>query len=119
MLVVTMAILGGLSAVSIASLRSANAALVTDSQEAVSDTGLLLTVAATQANSTGSYLWLFNYGWVAGRLTSVYLNGGLLGGWLSTCTPLQARSICSLSLPPDTHGGLTIFFGHRSISVTL
>jgi hypothetical protein len=119
MLAITIAILGGVGLISLGSLRSANGVLLGGSQDAASEAGILLTVVGTQSNSTGSYVWLFNYGWVEGHLTSVYLGGGLLQGWTSTCSALQPRDMCVLELPAGTHGTVTIEFGTRTVSLSV
>ncbi len=119
MLVVTMAVLGGLAVLSLGSIRSADDVLLSGSQSAAGSAGVLLTVVSTQSNSSGTYVWLFDYGWTPARLSSVYLAGGVLGGWASTCSPLPVKEMCSLALPPDTHGAVSILFGSRSISLTL
>lgn len=119
MLVVTMAVLGGLGVLSLGSIRSADNVLLSGSQSAADSAGVLLAVVSTQSNSSGTYVWLFDYGWTSARLSSVYLDGGVLSGWTSSCSPLLVREMCSLALPPDTHGAVSILFGSRSISLTL
>jgi hypothetical protein len=119
MLAITIAILGGVGLISLGSLRSANGVLLSGSQNAADEAGILLTVVGTQSNATGSYAWLFNYGWVQGHLTDVYLDGGLAQGWTSTCSSLQPRAMCVLQLPPGSHGTVTMEFGTRTISLSI
>lgn len=119
MLIITMAVLGGLAALSLGSLRSANDLVASDSQNAVAEAGVLLTVVSTQSNSSGTYVWVFDYGWTPATLSSVYVNGGLVSGWSSSCNPLQVKDMCAVSLPPNTHGTVSILFGARSISLAL
>ena len=119
MLAITIAVLGGVGLISLGSLRSANAILLSGSQNAANEAGVLLTLVSTQNNSTGTYVWLFNYGWAEGRITSAYLNGGLASGWTSTCGALAPEQMCVVTLPPATHGALAIEFGARTISLTI
>lgn len=119
MLVITIGVLGGLSALSLGSLRSADSLLVSGSENAANGAGVLLTVVSTQANLTGSYVWVFDYGWNPTRLDGVYLNGGALTTWSSTCSPLLAKQMCWLVLAPDTHGSVSLLFGSNTVSLTL
>jgi hypothetical protein len=119
MLAVTIAVLGAVGAVSIGSLRSANGILLSGSQNAASAEGVLMTVVSTQDNSSGSYVWLFNYGWTPAELSAVYLDGARVAGWSSTCSPLDPHSMCDLRLASGTHGQVTIEFGTRSVSLSL
>jgi hypothetical protein len=119
MLVITMAVLGGLGVLSLGSIRSSDNVLLSGSQSAANSAGVLLTVVSTQSNSSGTYVWLFDYGWTPARLTSVYLDGGILDGWSASCSTIPVKSMCSLALPPDTHGAVSFLFGTKSISLTL
>lgn len=119
MLAITIAVLGGIGLVSLGSLRSANAVLLSGSQNAASSAGVLITVVASQGNSSGTYIWLFNYGWVEGRLTSVYVDGGLASGWTSTCSSLPPKQLCQIDLAPNTHGAVTVDFGTRTVSLSV
>ncbi len=119
MLAITIAVLGGIGLVSLGSLRSANAVLLSGSQDAANSAGVLITVVGTQDNASGTYVWLFNYGWIEGRLTSVYINGGLAGGWTSTCSALQPKQICDIVLDPNTHGAVTVDFGTRTVGLSV
>ncbi len=119
MLAITIAVLGGVGVISLGSLRSANGLLLTGSQNAASAEGVLLTVVSTQGNASGTYVWLFNYGWTPAQITQIYLNGGQIAGWTSTCSPLQPKGICDVRLAPGAHGSVTIAFGTRTVSLTL
>jgi FlaG/FlaF family flagellin (archaellin) len=119
MLAITIAVLGAAGVISLGSLRSANAVLLTGSQDAASADGVLLTVVSTQANSSGSYVWLFNYGWTPAHLTGVYLDGGQIDVSTTSCSQLQPRGICYLCLQPGVHGAVTIAFGLRTATLTL
>jgi hypothetical protein len=119
MLAITIAVLGGVGLIALGSLRSANGVLLTGSENAANEAGVLITVVATQSNSSGTYVWLFNYGWNQGRLTSVYAGGGLAEGWSTTCQVLQPKGLCVLQLSPGTHGPVSISFGTRTISLSV
>jgi hypothetical protein len=119
MLAITIAVLGGVGLISLGSLRSANGVLLTGSENAASEAGVLLTVVATQSNSSGTYVWLFDYGWNQAGLTSVYVDGALGQGWSSSCSVLQPKDMCVLQLPPGTHGTVTITFGARTVSLSV
>ncbi|MDA4122317.1 MAG: hypothetical protein OK456_03950 [Thaumarchaeota archaeon] len=119
MLVITMAVLGGLGVLSLGSLHNAAGDLVSGSHNEAESAGVLLRVVSTQSNSSGTYVWLFDYGWNPATLSSVYVNGGILSGWSSSCSPLQVKSMCSLALPSDTHGAVSILFGTNSVALSL
>ena len=119
MLAITIAVLGAVGVISLGSLRSANAVLQTGSRNAASADGILLRVVSTQDNSSGTYIWLFNYGWTPAHLSGVYIDGGQESGWTSNCSVLQPKGICDLRLQPGTHGAVTITFGARTIALSL
>ncbi|MDA4137117.1 MAG: hypothetical protein OK449_09020 [Thaumarchaeota archaeon] len=119
MLAITIAVLGGVGLISLGSLRSANGVLLAGSESAASEAGVLLTVVATQSNSSGTFVWLFNYGWNQAHLTSVYLDGGLAQGWTSSCSLLSPKDMCVVQLPPGTHGTVSVTFGARTITLSV
>lgn len=119
MLAVTMALLGGFSFLSLQSIKSAVQLITENSGQAAAEAGVLLRVVATQQNSTGSFIWLFDYGWESARITSVYLNGGLLQGWSSSCAPVRQNGICVVRLPSSVQGDVTLIFGGKTIAVPL
>lgn len=118
MLAVTIALLGGLSAVALSSVRGAGDLLSSDSQSAARDYGFLLALVSVQSNSTGSYAWVFDYGWEQASVTGVYMNGGTTQ-WTSTCAPLKPGSICTIVLSPGSHGEVTAVFGAKSLGFTV
>ena len=119
MLVITMAVLGAVGVISLGSLRNANGVLLTGSQNAASADGVLLTVVSTQENSSGTYVWLFNYGWSPAHLSGVYVQGGQVNGWTSSCTLLQPKEMCDVRLPAGAHGSVSIVFGTRTVTLTI
>jgi hypothetical protein len=118
MLMVTMSILGGLSLVSMQSIRSASNMLAQGSQAQAQDAGLLFTVLSVQSNTSGAYVWLYNYGWSSGRVTEVFLDGGIVSGWSSSCPTIKPGSLCVVHLPQRTGGSVTIQFGSKNIVVS-
>jgi len=120
MLMVTISILGGLSFVSLETIRNASSVIAQGAQAQAQDAGLLLTLVSARSNVTGGYIWLYNYGWVTGRVTGVYLDGGQVVGWTSSCPALSPGSLCVVRVPPSSStGNLSIVFGSRSIAVSL
>jgi len=119
MLAVTIAVLGAVGAISLGSLRSANGVLQAGSQNAASADGILLSVVSTHDNTSGTYIWLFNYGWTPAHLSGVFVGGGQENGWSSTCSVLQPKDICDLRLQSGTHGAVTIAFGARTVALTV
>jgi len=119
MLAITIAILGGVGLIALGSLRSANGVLLAGSENAASEAGVLLTVVSTQSNSTGTFVWVFNYGWSQTGLTAVYVDGGLVRGWTSDCSMLPPKDMCFLQLPAHTIGTVSIEFGTRTVSLSV
>ncbi len=117
MLLVTMALLAGASVISVLSVRSA-ATLESDSaKNEARSIGELVEVVSTQVNSSGSYIWLYNYGWVDALVTSVYVQGARVA-WAS-CGTIMHGSSCVVVLPPGTRGLVTAVLGEKSIAVAL
>lgn len=119
MLAVTMALLGSFSFLSLQSIKSAVQSIATSSAQAVAEAGVLLRVVATQQNTTGSFVWVFNYGWESTKITSVYVDRALLQGWSSSCVPVHEKEMCVVRLPPSVQGDVTLVFGGKRIAVPL
>ncbi len=118
-LMVTVALLGGIGIVALGSVRSSGGLLFLASQGASRDHGLLLALVSVQSNSSGSYAWVYNYGWTPGTVSAAYLNGGLVK-WSSTCVgTLQPGRLCAISLPSGTHGQVSVVFGTKSLGFTV
>jgi len=114
-LMVTIALLGGIGFVALGSVRSSGSLLSSSSQGAAREYGLLLALVSVQSNSSGSFAWVYNYGWVEGTLSAAYLNGGLVK-WGSSCAGvLQPGKVCAISVPPGEHGEVSIVFGSKSL----
>jgi len=114
-LVVTIALLGGIGVVAFGSIRSSGNLLSLTSEGAAKDYGLLLALVSVQSNSSGSYAWIYNYGWVQGTISAAYLDGGLVK-WSSSCAGvLQPGSVCTISLPTRAHGEVSMVFGSKSL----
>ncbi len=118
-LAVTIALLGGVGAVALGSVRSSGSLLSLDSQGAARQYGLLLALVSVQANATGTYAWVYDYGWVQGAVSGAYLNGGLVE-WSSSCAGvLQPGAVCAISVPQGSKGELSIVFGTKSLDFTV
>jgi hypothetical protein len=117
MLAITIAVLGGIGFISIGSLHAADGLLQIGSQNDVVNAGVLITVVGTQENSSGTFVWLFDYGWEQAKLSTVSVNGGLFQGWSSNCSPLMPKNMCVVRLPGDANGTVNLLFGDRAISL--
>jgi len=118
-LMITIALLGGIAVVALGSVRSTGSLLSLDSQGAAREYGLLLALVSVQSNSTGSYAWVYNYGWVQGALSAAYLDGGLVK-WSSSCAAaVSPGSLCAISFPPGEHGQVSMIFGTKSLGFTV
>jgi hypothetical protein len=118
-LMITVALLGAIGAVALGSVRSSGSLLSSSSQGAAREDGLLLALVSVQSNSSGSYAWVYDYGWVQGSLSAAYLDGGLVK-WSSSCAAvLQPGSMCAVSFPPSVHGEVSIVFGAKSLDFSV
>ncbi len=118
-LMVTIALLGAIGAVALGSVRSSGSLLSASSQGAAREEGLLLALVSVQSNSTGSYAWVYDYGWVQGALSAAYLDGGLVA-WSSSCSGvLQPGKVCAIAVPPGVHGEVSIVFGTKSLDYSV
>ena len=79
----------------------------------------VLALVSVQSNSSGSYVWLYDYGWVQGKLTATYLNGGLVQASSSCAGVLQPNNYCLVSIPAGIHGEVSIVFGSKSMDVSV
>ena len=114
-LMVTIALLGGIGVVALGSVRSSGSLLSSSSHGAARGYGLLLALVSVQSNSSGSYAWVYDYGWEQGTLSAAYLNGGLVK-WASSCAGvLQPGKVCAISVPAGEHGEVSIVFGTKSL----
>jgi len=118
-LMITVALLGAIGAVALGSVRSSGWLLSSSSQGAAREDGLLLALVSVQSNSSGSYAWVYDYGWVQGALSAAYLNGGLLK-WGSSCSGvLQPGKVCAISVAAGVHGEVSIVFGTKSLDFSV
>jgi hypothetical protein len=114
-LMITIALLGAIGVVALGSIRSSGSLLSSSSQGAAREDGLLLALVTVQTNSSGSYAWVYDYGWVQGTLTAAYLNGGLVK-WSSSCGGvLQPGGLCLVTIPTVSQGEVSIVFGAKSL----
>jgi len=114
-LMVTVALLGAIGVVALGSVRSSGSLLSSSSQGAAKEDGLLLALVSVQTNSSGSYAWVYDYGWVQGTLSGAYLNGGLVN-WSSSCGGvLRPGALCAISIATGAQGEVSIVFGTKSL----
>jgi hypothetical protein len=116
---VTIALLGGIGVVALGSVRSSGSLLSLNSQGAAREYGLLLALVSVQANASGTFAWVYDYGWVQGAVSGAYLNGGLVK-WSSSCAGLlQPGRVCAISVPAGSQGEVSIVFGTKSLDFTV
>ena len=116
---VTIALLGAVGGVAMNSVRSSGSLLSSSSQGAAREYGLLLALVSVQTNSSGSFAWIYNYGWVQGTLSATYLNGGLVNSSSSCGGVLKPGTICAISVPSGKHGEVSMIFGAKSLDYTV
>ena len=114
MLAITMALLGGASAVVLLSVHSAASLLAKSGEQQQRMAGVLVAVVGSQSNSTGAYVWLYDYGWASSGIQSV-LVGATPARWSTSCTGDWTRSLCVVDLPPSTVGEVTIVIGGSTV----
>jgi len=105
--------------VALGSIQSSGSLLSLASQGAARDYGVLLALVAVQSNSTGSYAWLYDYGWQQEAVSGAYLNGGAVS-WSSSCAGLlQPGKVCAISIPRGIHGLVTLVVGTKSLDYSV
>lgn len=118
-LMVTIALLGGIGVLALGSVRGSQGLLSLSSQGAAREDGLLLALVSIQSNSSGTYAWVYDYGWVQGTVSAAYLNGGLVK-WSSSCGGLlQPGKVCAVSVPAGSHGEVSVVFGTKSLDYSV
>jgi len=117
MLLITMGLLTGASFLSLASIKGASSFITAGADRQTRAAGQLLTIVSTQTNTTGSYIWLYNYGWEDANLNSVLVNGASVQQ--TSCSRLRQESICVVVLPARTSGLVTLVIGDRSVELNL
>jgi hypothetical protein len=118
MLAVTVALLAGASTIAVLSIRSASSLVQGSSQEAQRNAGMLVSVLATQTNSSGTFVWLYDYGWTSAPVKGVYVNGQA-ASFSSSCGADWSGRVCVLSISPPSRGDLTVVVGGISIAATV
>jgi len=118
MLAVTIALLAGASAVAVLSITDASRLVQSSSQAEQRDAGVLVTIVASQANQSGTYVWLYDYGWTSGPVGAVYVEGQPVH-WSSTCGDDWTGDVCYISIVPPASGVLTVLVGGVSIAATV
>lgn len=114
MLAITMALLAGTSAIALLSIHNAAALVSGAGQQQQREAGLLVSIVGTQSNSSGTYFWLYDYGWVSAPIQAV-LVGAKQTRWSTTCEGDWTGSLCTVILPDATGGPVTLVIGGVSI----
>lgn len=114
MLVVTMGLLTTASFLSFVSVKAGASMLTAGAEGEALAAGQLVGVVATQSNITGSYVWLFNYGWEGAAISKTY---GQTAPPLASCGLISLNSMCVLSFPAGTRGEVTLLVGANTIEV--
>lgn len=118
MLAITIALLSGASFIAVASIRAASSLAEGTSQQEQRQVGVMISVLGEQSNSSGTFVWLYDYGWESAPVSAVYANGGLVT-WESTCPGDWAGSLCLVSISAPEHGELTVVIGGESIAASV
>jgi hypothetical protein len=117
MLAVTVALLSGAALVGAYSVRDAASMITASNLQKQRDSGVLVSVIATSSNSTGTFVWLYDFGWEGAPLESVFVNGNAIS-W-SLCRELTVGGVCVVEVAPGSHGQLTIVAGDISIAASV
>jgi len=118
-LMITIALLGAIGVVALGSIRSSGGLLSSSSQGAAREEGVLLALVSVQSNSSGTYAWVYNYGWVQGTLSAAYLDGGLVK-WSSSCAGvMQPGKVCAVAVAAGVHGEVSMVFGAKSLDYSV
>lgn len=118
MLVITMALLGSASYLALASINGAATIVDGTARQQSTEAGVLLDTVGSQSNTSGTYVWLFDYGWESAPVGAVFLNAQGVG-WSSNCPGNWSESICVVTLPPGARGLVTIVVGGKSVEVSV
>ncbi|MDG6915082.1 MAG: hypothetical protein JRM86_02840 [Nitrososphaerota archaeon] len=112
---ITVALLGAVGAVAFSSIRGSGSLLSSSSQGAAREDGVLLALVSVQANSSGTFAWVYDYGWVAGTVSAAYLDGGLVK-WSSSCGgAVEPGRACAFSVPAAEQGEVSLVFGAKTL----
>ena len=118
MLAITIALLGGASYLALSSIDGAVTMVGGSAQQEAKDAGLLVAVVGSQANATGTFVWLLDYGWESTSVGSVLVDARPVA-WSSSCGSDWAGELCVVTLPPDATGPATVVIGGKSLEVPL
>lgn len=118
MLAITIALLSGASFLAVGSIKGAETLMQGSSQEQQRQAGVMISVLGVQSNSSGTFVWLYDYGWESAPVQAVYANGRPVQ-FSSTCPGDWAGSLCTVSLATAESGELTIIIGGESIAASV
>ncbi|MDV3276956.1 MAG: hypothetical protein LYZ69_00640 [Nitrososphaerales archaeon] len=118
MLAITIALLAGTSAVALLSIHNAAELVSTAGEQRQREAGMLVDVVGTQSNSSGTYVWLYDYGWESAPVQAVFINGET-ASWSFNCGGDWSGSLCIVSLPAAEKGQVTIVMGGVSLGASV
>lgn len=117
-LAITMALLGGVSTIALLSVHNSATLVESSARQQQAEIGILVEVVGTQTNSSGTYVWIYDYGWASAPVQSVMFGTRALG-WSSTCVGDWSGSMCVVAVPPVSNGLLTLVIGGRSVEASV
>ena len=116
---ITIALLGAVGTMALVSVRSSGSLLSSSSQDAAREDGVMLALVSVQSNSSGTYAWVYNYGWVQGKLSGAYLDGGSVA-WSSSCAGVLApQAMCAIAVPAGGEGQVSLVVGSKSLDFSV
>ncbi len=117
-LAITMALLGGVSTIALLSIHGAATQVETSAQRQQAQIGILLEVVGTQTNSSGTFVWVCDYGWASAPVQSVTF-GAQAVTWSTTCEGNWEGSMCVVTLPPLPNGSVNLLIGGRTVEASV
>jgi hypothetical protein len=118
MLAITISLLAGGSAVAMVSIHAASELVTGANAARARQEGILLESLGTQTNSTGTYLWVFNYGWESPSVKAVYADGVPVS-WSTPCDVLAPRTICPFVITARAGANVSIIAGGVVLDATV
>ena len=118
MLAITIALLGGTSYLALSSINGAANMVGGSAQQEAREAGVLLEVVGSQTNSSGTFVWLLDYGWESAPVATVLVDSRAVA-WSTSCVGDWSGGLCVVRLPPGVTGPTTILLGGKSLEVSL
>ncbi|HXW36839.1 MAG TPA: hypothetical protein VEJ36_02905 [Nitrososphaerales archaeon] len=112
-LAITIALLAGASGLAAFSIGESARLAQESARLEQDDAGTLVSVLSVQTNSSGTFVLLFDYGWVSPPVRGVYVGGSPVS-WSSHCPSDWIGSVCTVVIPAAS-GEITILVGGVSV----